>query len=113
MGSCVDTQHLKYDAICFETTERKMQISGAIKTAANIPPAWPGHPGLSVKAHLGHWGHTKAFSSPSFESVNSEAIQIKGGTAIVCPLSTCINVLCITGLFLPYTSHAWHVFPLF
>lgn len=98
MGSCVDAQHLKYDAIFFEITERKMQISGAIKTAINVTPARPDHTGPSVSALLGQWDHTQTFSSPSFASVTSEAIQIKRGTAIGCSLSTGINVLCIHGL---------------
>lgn len=90
-----------------------MQISGAIRTATNVTPAWPGHTGPSVNAHLGQWGLTQAFSNLSFESVTSEAIWIKGGTATVCPLSACIKVLFIHELLWPYVSHVWHVFPLF
>ena len=80
MGSPVAAQCLKYDAICFEITKRKIQISGATKTATStcVTPAWPSHTASSINARFGQWGH-KQVSSLSYHSFNTAPVKNSDG----------------------------------
>lgn len=77
MGSPVDAQSLKYDAICFEINKRKMQIPGATKTATptNVTPAWPGRTAPYMNACFGQWGHKQ--SSPAIPPIQSPVEQFR------------------------------------